>query len=73
MYNIILVFKIGLQSFLSQDKLEALEDYKKSEHDKFYNELQNRVNRVFNEKFKDVRKVTPLLKVNKMYTYLINT
>jgi len=49
---------------LSQEKLEALEDFKKSEQERFYNELQNRVNKVFNDQFKDARKVIPMIKVN---------
>lgn len=56
---------------LSQNRLEALQHFKKSEHDKFYNELQNRVNKVFNNKFKDARKVIPLYKVNSS-NYIVN-
>lgn len=58
---------------LSQEKLEALEDFKKSEQERFYNELQNRVNKVFNDQFKDARKVIPMIKVNNIiyiYTYI---
>lgn len=55
-----------LQSFLEQDKLEALEHFKKSEHEIFYNELQNRVNKAFIDQFKDARKVIPLFKVIKI-------
>ncbi|KAF0756440.1 breast cancer type 2 susceptibility protein isoform X2, partial [Aphis craccivora] len=52
-----------IQSLLSQEKLEALEDFKKSEQERFYNELQNRVNKVFNDQFKDARKVIPMIKL----------
>jgi len=56
---------------LSQEKLEALKDYKKSQEEKFYNELQNRVNREFNDQFKDSRKVLPRIKVNNIYLIYI--
>lgn len=56
---------------LSQNRLEALQQFKKSEYDKFCNELQNRVNKVFNDKFKDARKVIPLYKVNSS-NYILN-
>lgn len=55
---------------LSQEKLEALEDFKKSEQERFYNELQNRVNKVFNDQFKDARKVIPMIKVNNIYIHI---
>lgn len=55
---------------LSQNKLEALQYFKKSEYDRFYNELRNRVDKVFNEKFKDARKVIPLFKVSIIFLYL---
>lgn len=58
-----LCFFFFLQSLLKQDKLEALKHFKKSEHERFYNELQNRVNKVFIDQFKDARKVIPLFKV----------
>lgn len=58
-----------LQSLLSQDKLEALKDFKNSEQERFYNELQNRVSRVYNDGFKDSRKVIPMIKVNTIYIY----
>ncbi|XP_050066993.1 breast cancer type 2 susceptibility protein-like isoform X20 [Aphis gossypii] len=54
---------LEIQSLLSQEKLEALEDFKKSEQERFYNELQNRVNKVFNDQFKDARKVIPMIKL----------
>ncbi|XP_026814002.1 breast cancer type 2 susceptibility protein-like isoform X2 [Rhopalosiphum maidis] len=54
---------LEIQSLLSYEKLEALKDFKKSEQERFYNELQNRVNRVFNEQFKDARKVIPMIKL----------
>uniref|UniRef100_A0A2S2NE36 Breast cancer type 2 susceptibility n=2 Tax=Schizaphis graminum TaxID=13262 RepID=A0A2S2NE36_SCHGA len=54
---------LEIQSLLSYEKLEALKDFKKSEQERFYNELQNRVNRVFNEQFKDDRKVIPMIKL----------
>ncbi|XP_022167413.1 uncharacterized protein LOC111031675 isoform X1 [Myzus persicae] len=54
---------LEIQSLLSQEKLEALKDFKKLEQDRFYNELQNRVNRVFNDQFKDARKVIPMIKL----------
>lgn len=58
------MFYTFLQSLLSQEKLKDLKNFKKSEQEKFYYELQNRVNKVFNDQFKETRKVTPLLKVN---------
>lgn len=54
---------------LSQDKLEALQNFKKSKHEQFYNELQNRVNKVYNDQYKDARKVIPLIKVNNINLY----
>ncbi|XP_025200949.1 breast cancer type 2 susceptibility protein homolog isoform X2 [Melanaphis sacchari] len=54
---------LEIQSLLSQEKLEALKDFKKSEQERFYNELQNRANRVFNDQFKDARKVIPMIKL----------
>ncbi|XP_060865003.1 breast cancer type 2 susceptibility protein-like isoform X2 [Metopolophium dirhodum] len=54
---------LEIQSLLSQEKLEALKDFKNSEQERFYNELQNRVNRVFNDQFKDSRKVIPMIKL----------
>lgn len=55
-----------LQSLLKHDKLEALKHFKKTEQERFYNELQNRVNKVFTDQFKDARKVIPLFKVIKI-------
>lgn len=57
---------------LSQNTLEALQYFKKSEYDRFYNELRNRVDKVFNEQFKDARKVIPLFKVSIIFIYLVN-
>lgn len=56
---------------LSQEKLEALKDFKNSKQERFYNELQNRVNKVFNDQFKDSRKVVPMIKVNTIYIYFL--
>lgn len=60
------------QSLLKQERLEALEHFKKSEHDRFYYELQNRVKMVFTDKFKDDRKSIPLFKVNQIVLFLHN-
>lgn len=54
---------------LSQNTLESIKHFKKSEHDRFYNELRNRVEKVFNDQFKDARKVIPLFKVSLIHTY----
>ncbi|XP_050425095.1 uncharacterized protein LOC126836099 isoform X2 [Adelges cooleyi] len=53
-----------IQSVISEDKLEAIQNYKKTQHDNFMYELKKRVDNVFNDQFKDnKRRVTPLLKL----------
>lgn len=61
-----------MQILLSEDKLEALNNLKKNKNDNFYNEFQNRVNRAYNDQLKDIRKVTPLIKVVQNVFIFIN-